>query len=37
LGSTPAFIIGGIILGAISGFLNLSITIKNAEEIKDEK
>jgi len=37
LGSTPAFIIGGIILGAISGFLNLFRTIKNAEKIKDEK
>ena len=37
LGSTPAFIIGGVILGAISGFLNLFRKIKNAEEIKDEK
>ena len=37
LGSTPAFIIGGIILGAISGFLNLFRTIKKTEEIKDEK
>lgn len=37
LGSTPAFIIGGLILGAISGFLNLFRTIKNAEEIKDKK
>ncbi len=37
LGSTPAFIVGGIILGAISGFLNLFRMIKNAEQIKDEK
>lgn len=37
LGSTPAFIIGGIILGGISGFINIFRTIKNAEENKGEK